>query len=258
MVNRIESSEKDRTTLNKLLTNRKVVESSQPTDYRNKVVVKPWGYEFLIFENECVAVWYLHIRKGHSTSMHCHPTKKTSLIVLSGNALCNTFEHRNYLNDMQGVIIEPGVFHSTQSLSPGGINLIEVETPPNKTDLVRLNDEYGRESRGYEGHSEMQSEGLDRFGFFCFDETEAGTRISHSTSHFSISLETVSQGSDLAQWLIPESHTYYCVCRGKLVDENGRVILSAGDAEAGDMLGQFGSGCRQSAEPLVLLRATKT
>lgn len=257
MVKRIESSEKDRTTLSKLLTNRKVVESSQPTDYRNKVVVKPWGYEFLIFENECVAVWYLHIRKGHSTSMHCHPTKKTSLVVLSGSALCNTFEHRNYLNDMQGVIIDPGVFHSTQSLSSEGINLIEVETPPNKTDLVRLNDEYGRESRGYEGHSEMQSEGLDRFGFFYFDEAEGGKRILHNTPRFSVSLETVSHGSNPAEWLIPESYVYYCVCRGELVDANDKVILSAGDAEAGDVLGALGCRSRQVAEPLVLLRTTK-
>lgn len=256
MAKRIRSSEKDRATLNKLLTNRQIVESSQPRDYRNRVVVKPWGYEFLIFENECVAAWFLHIRKGHSTSMHCHPTKKTSLILLSGKALCNTFEHRNYLNNIEAVIIEPGVFHSTQSLSAEGINLIEVETPPNKTDLVRLNDEYGREAQGYEGHSEMQTEGLERFGFFYFNADIGNTINSHTTSKFMVALEFVADGDgDLAQRLIAEKNAYYCVCKGRLLGTDGNVVLDTGDAEAGDVLCRNGFDKQPVSEQTVLLMA---
>ena len=32
-----------------------------PFDYSNVIVTKPWGYEYLVFENEFVAIWMLHI-----------------------------------------------------------------------------------------------------------------------------------------------------------------------------------------------------
>ena len=105
-----------------------MVQNRQPPDYRGKVVVKPWGYEFLMFENEYVAIWFLVIRKDHATSMHCHPLKKTSLTLLTGKALCNTFRHWNFLSTADSLTIEAGVFHSTKAISPGGIALMELET----------------------------------------------------------------------------------------------------------------------------------
>ena len=49
-------------------------------DYSKVIVKKPWGYEYLVFENEFVAIWMLHIVRKRKTSMHCHPQKRTSLI----------------------------------------------------------------------------------------------------------------------------------------------------------------------------------
>ena len=54
-------------------------------DYSRVIVKKPWGYEYLVFENEFVAIWMLHIVRKRKTSMHSHPQKRTSLIVLAGN-----------------------------------------------------------------------------------------------------------------------------------------------------------------------------
>ena len=31
-------------------------------DYRNVVVNKPWGYEYLWYQNETVAIWFLFIK----------------------------------------------------------------------------------------------------------------------------------------------------------------------------------------------------
>ncbi len=75
---------------------------------------------------------------------------KTWLTPLLGVALCHTFERRNYLNSIDAIILEKSFFYSKKSLFPEGIYVIETETSPNKSDLVRLNDEYGRESLGYE------------------------------------------------------------------------------------------------------------
>jgi GDP-L-fucose synthase len=141
---------------------------SQPDNYKNIVVLKPWGYEFLVYENSSVAVWFLYIKNNFSTSMHCHPNKKTSLVVLDGNAYSNTFAERTYLDSNEALIINKGVFHSTKSLSRDGLLMMEIETPPDKTDLVRLRDRYGRQNNGYEGTSEMVYANLDAYGYFDF------------------------------------------------------------------------------------------
>ena len=60
-----------------------------PFDYSKVIVKKPWGYEYLVFENEFVAIWMLHIVRKRKTSMHSHPKKRTSLILLAGNATCS-------------------------------------------------------------------------------------------------------------------------------------------------------------------------
>ena len=89
----------------------------EPFDYSNVIVKKPWGYEYLVFKNDWVAIWLLHIVRKRRTSMHSHPNKTTGLILLSGNA---TFYHLNgkiELNTMDSVIIEKMAFHSTEAFS---------------------------------------------------------------------------------------------------------------------------------------------
>lgn len=230
MINKVGVSPKDRKTLEKLLKYRCVQENGQPTNYKNKVVMKPWGYEFLIFENESVAIWYLRIDKGHSTSMHCHPLKKTCLITLSGKALCNTFERRNYLKDMEAIIIENSVFHSTKALSPQGIELLEVEIPPNKTDLVRLNDSYGREMKSYEGFMEMQEKNLERFNYFYLNEPDRKTSPANSHGEYSITMEAYSNNEEFQSRFSLKKGELICLCRGKILTKDNKVLLDVGDA----------------------------
>ena len=45
--------------------------------YANKVVYKPWGYEYVIYnDNNKIAITLVKINFGHKTSLHCHPKKK--------------------------------------------------------------------------------------------------------------------------------------------------------------------------------------
>ncbi|MFH1026892.1 MAG: thiamine pyrophosphate-binding protein, partial [Pseudomonadota bacterium] len=137
------------------------IEESLP--YHNAIVKKPWGYEYLAFENEYVAIWILHIIRKRKTSMHCHPRKKTGLVLLSGTA---TFHHQNGYIELQaldGVVIDKGTYHLTEAtsslpmvpVSENGIWVMEIESPPLKTDLVRIGDEYGRAGASYEGANHM-------------------------------------------------------------------------------------------------------
>ena len=48
------------------------------------------------------------------------------------------------------IFIGRGVFHATTNIGEGELELIEVEHPRNKFDLVRVQDAYGRASQPYE------------------------------------------------------------------------------------------------------------
>jgi len=229
LIHKIKVSPKDSKVLEKLLKYRCTQEDDQPQNYKHKVVMKPWGYEFLIFENESVAIWYLRIDKGHSTSMHCHPLKKTCLITLSGEALCNTFERRSYLKDIEAIVIENSVFHSTKALSPQGIELLEIETPPNKIDLVRLNDSYGREMKNYEGLMEMQTKNLERFNYFHFNEPDGKILPTYSSNQYNISMEAYANNEELQAQLSLEKNELLCMCRGKILTADNKVLLDVGD-----------------------------
>lgn len=134
---------------------RKYSASPISADYKHLVVTKPWGYEYLLFENSETEAWHLSVNYQRSTSMHCHPNKKTALVVLEGRALFSSLNESWELMPMDTMIIDAGVFHSTQGISKEGLRLLEFETPPMKHDLLRLEDKYGRTHSGYEGADRM-------------------------------------------------------------------------------------------------------
>jgi len=116
----------------------------------DNIVKKPWGYEYVAYENEHCALWFLHIKHQHSTSMHCHPNKTTGLILLDGLAEVSFIGDTFLLKPNHKIMIRKGLFHSTKATSKSGISLFEIETPVDKFDLVRLRDSYGREGKPYE------------------------------------------------------------------------------------------------------------
>ena len=118
--------------------------------HREIVVQKPWGYEYLIYETPEVALWLLYIEQGKGTSLHCHPKKTTGLILLEGEAELGFIEDSKIIKSPSKQMIRRGLFHSTKALSSPGVFLLEIETPNDKEDLVRLIDEYGRSAEGYE------------------------------------------------------------------------------------------------------------
>ena len=118
--------------------------------YRKTVVKKPWGHEYLVYENDQVGLWFLNILEGQSTSMHCHPKKTTGLMVISGDAEVSFLSDKLRLTTPEKVMIRKGLFHSTHAPN-GTLQLFEIETPVDKHDLVRLEDNYGRTGKPYEG-----------------------------------------------------------------------------------------------------------
>jgi len=113
------------------------------------VVKKPWGFEYLAYQNENIAIWILHINKDHMTSLHCHPSKMTGLIVITGELQINFLNgNTGVLTALYNQMIYPGRFHQTHALSDNVV-LLEIETPVDKNDIVRIHDNYGRENQEY-------------------------------------------------------------------------------------------------------------
>ncbi len=125
--------------------------------YNSNIVKKPWGYEYLVYENDEIGIWFLNINKNQSTSLHCHPKKNTGLIVLDGISEITCLpsvipDGKKIVQGLGKTRLPRGLFHSTKALSDQ-LLLLEVETPKDKHDLVRLSDNYGREFKPYEDES---------------------------------------------------------------------------------------------------------
>jgi len=119
-------------------------------NFKDVYVVKPWGYEYLVYENNDAALWLLYIKNGESTSLHSHPKKTTGLILLNGKAQLDFINDSKIIEAPKKEMFRRGLFHKTTALSEGGLFVLEIETPNEKKDLVRLDDTYGRIKKGYE------------------------------------------------------------------------------------------------------------
>ena len=123
-------------------------------NYDNSKVLKPWGEEYNIYRNKKkLAITYLKLTKGESTSVHCHPKKKTGFLILSGTAEVQLgIYKKNIFNykPMSILVLRPGLFHRIKASNKADLYALEIETPYIKTDLIRMEDNYGRKKNGYE------------------------------------------------------------------------------------------------------------
>ncbi len=135
------------------------VEPAERDSYLNGFIAKPWGHEYRIFCDTLFDVWRLRLEAGRSTSMHGHLQKDTVLICLAGHG-ATTFLDGTICELAPGrsVYITRGAFHRTEASEAGHLDLIEVENPRNKFDLVRLGDAYGRSGTGYEPEATVHEE----------------------------------------------------------------------------------------------------
>lgn len=107
---------------------------------------KPWGHEQLWALNQHYAGKFLHINAGESLSLQYHQTKDETIHVISGRlrlkigAAASDLETRDLLPG-QSCPIPPGTVHQMEAVED--CIIAEVSTPQ-LTDVVRLEDRYGR------------------------------------------------------------------------------------------------------------------
>jgi len=147
-------------------------------DYKNKVCVKPWGHEFLVFENNNIGMWFLNIKKGHQTSLHCHFKKDSIVIAIKGSAKIMLMDDEVIsLSEMSSIFLPHNNFHGISSFSDE-VFLLEIEIFndslkfSDKNDLLRINDVYNRTITGYSSsvHVSDRIQDLEKYGYFYFEE----------------------------------------------------------------------------------------
>ncbi len=130
-------------------------QNSSKKNYFNKVNNKPWGKEFLVYQNENLAIWILHINKNCETSTHCHFKKDTILFPISGCFKINLIDRFKILYALDKLYIPRDTFHGLHAYSVDAIIMeIEIYTDvisySDKNDLLRLRDKYNRDKTNYE------------------------------------------------------------------------------------------------------------
>jgi len=122
---------------------------AQIKDPKHFPILKPWGWEVEIWNSTHLSIIYLNIDNGKSTSFHCHPNKRTGYIVLRGEVEVEFLAGTKRYKAGERVNFRPSLFHRSTAITRDVV-LLELESPPNKNDLVRLEDSNNRSDSVYE------------------------------------------------------------------------------------------------------------
>ena len=222
--------------------------------YDNIIVNKPWGYEYTIFRNSNrLAITFLNINYKHKTSLHFHPKKKTGFIILSGNASVQLGLYDSNVKNYKApsrLVIRPGLFHSIKATTKRGVCALEFETPVNKKDLIRFKDEYGRQSKPYEGSKYTRKIGPK---LIKFTKPKLGIHQKYNFNNLEISLGIYKEFKNLIK---KNDKTISAILNGKIVDKRGQNVISHGEIVKTSTVKKLSEGVRIDKH-LTILRVKK-
>ena len=124
------------------------LESLDRFSFQSDKVEKPWGYELIWAKADDYAGKILFVRAGQSLSLQFHREKDESWYVLEGRAELQLGEAGRAVLTSEVVgpgaafRFRPGTVHRVRAVED--TTILEVSTPQ-LDDIVRLEDEYGRE-----------------------------------------------------------------------------------------------------------------
>lgn len=115
-----------------------------------KQVDKVWGAEFWLVNNERYCAKLLHINAGWQCSLHMHPVKKETFVVLDGGVGLEVATHKADSGpvETQNVMLvagdsytlEPGTYHRFWSYLDEPAVILEISSTHSDSDVVRLED----------------------------------------------------------------------------------------------------------------------
>lgn len=173
-------------------------ENSLEENYFEKIYKKPWGYEFLAYQNKNIGIWILTINKDQRTSLHCHFKKSSIIVCLDGVSKIDTYNGYEILHIGDVLYADLRTFHGLGSYTDTCV-LMEIElyndqvSFTDKDDLLRIRDMYCREKTGY-GNSVQElnvtPELLKTYTHFKFDNN-INLKIGDTTVKITDTIEEV-------------------------------------------------------------------
>jgi len=106
------------------------------------ITVKPWGSEILIEHNDHYIIKILCVKSGHRLSLQYHEKKHETMYILNGNAEVELGDEKTSCSQGQFIVISPMTKHRVKAIS--GLTILEMSSPLDDNDIVRLEDDYGR------------------------------------------------------------------------------------------------------------------
>jgi len=117
------------------------------TEVTPRRVEKPWGWELVWAETSSYAGKLLFVRAGESLSLQLHEVKEESWLVQEGRARLELGERDGELRERE--IGRGDAFHfpagTVHRLTAHEDTLVLEVSTPHLDDVVRLEDQYGRE-----------------------------------------------------------------------------------------------------------------
>jgi mannose-6-phosphate isomerase-like protein (cupin superfamily) len=121
-------------------------------------VPKPWGFEYLCFRDANFDIWELHLYPHASTSSHLHTKKDVLVLVLEGTTTLSMTNHEELLSVGEVRIIKQKAIHQFINTNETTTRILEIESPPDRHDLIRIKDNYGRAGMSYAtAHNQLDS-----------------------------------------------------------------------------------------------------
>ena len=101
------------------------------------MVPKVWGREVWLVNEPEYCCKMLEVHKEASSSLHCHPVKKESFILVTGKISLECGDDRIILRPgPKAVTIPSGIYHRFKALKESVI--MEISTHHEDTDVIRL------------------------------------------------------------------------------------------------------------------------
>ena len=116
----------------------------------HRQVFRPWGSYECIDAGERFQVKRIVVKPGATLSLQMHHYRAEHWIVVKGTAKVTCGENEFLLSENQSTYIPIGEKHRLENPGTLPLEIIEVQSGGylGKDDIVRYEDDYGRESRG--------------------------------------------------------------------------------------------------------------
>lgn len=139
------SPDKEMTDKISLKKNRIDKETSSSANFSSK----PWGFEYQLLRDKYFDIWELSIDSQTSTSFHFHSRKDVLVLILQGTVTLSTTGQDLHLGPGKFILLKKGVCHQLKNETASTARILEIESPPDRNDLTRIEDNYGRENLPY-------------------------------------------------------------------------------------------------------------